>query len=119
MRLLTCQRHSLPLALVLLALAGCAAPAGSAAPTNAPITQEELQESAAPTIVAAVRDLRPQWLSRLKGAFLDGFPVSVRQLQRESLSGVAEIRLLTAEQATARYGTRSLSGLYLDVVRQW
>lgn len=42
----------------------------------------------------------------------------MRQLQRESLSGVGEIRLLTAEQATARYGTRSLSGLFLDVVRQ-
>jgi hypothetical protein len=105
--------------LVLPTSAACAGSAASIPRTDAPITAEELDATAAANILAAVRDLRPQWLNRVEGAFLDGLPVSVRQLQQESLRGIAEIRLLSAGEATARYGTRSLSGSFLEVVRQW
>lgn len=111
--------RAIPGVLAVLAFAGCSAPAGSAPRPDDPITADELRSIVATTVLTAVRELRPQWLTRLEGAFLDGNPVSVRHLEEESLSGIAEIRLLTAEQATARYGTRSLSGSFLEVVRRW
>lgn len=119
MRVPRFRRLTLVSILAVLTSAGCAASTASAPRSNASITADELRSSAATTVLTAVRDLRPQWLNRLEGAFLDGVPVSVRQLERESLSGIAEIRLLTAEQATARYGTRSLSGSFLEVVHRW
>lgn len=103
-------------ALFLLAATGCAASTSAPPRLNAPITQEELQQSRASTVLAAVRELRPHWMNRLSGGFVGGEPVSAERLQLEPLGAIAEIRLLSAEQATARYGTRTLSGTFLEVV---
>lgn len=106
------------LALLVLAAAGCAA-AGVARPrATGPILQEELQQAASITVLGAVRELRPPWMNRLMGGFLDGQPVSASQLQMEPLEAIAEIRLISAEEATARYGTMVLSGSFLEVVRR-
>ena len=104
---------------LLIALGGCApAQAASGRSWRAPITRAELEASAAPTVLQAVQRLRPQWTARVVGGFLDNEPTSPGALNEEPVSAVAEIRLLTAEEATARFGTRALSGTYLYVLRR-
>lgn len=109
---------ALPTLCVLVALAGCASAAAPRRGWRAPITPAELEAAPAATVLQAVQRLRPQWTSRLVGAFLDTEPISPGALNQEPVRGVAEIRLLTAEEATARFGTRALSGTYLHVIRR-
>lgn len=115
--MLRSRLHAIVLAAFVL-LGACATAGSSGPPAHGPITQAELQEIPATSVFDAVRRLRPQWTGRLAGGFLDGQPVSPAQLRQEPLLAIEEIRLLSAEEATARYGVRSLSGNYLDVVRR-
>lgn len=112
------RRAATLILLIGLGSSACASSGAGESQANGPITAEELRESAATTVLEAVRELRPQWTARLAGAFLDGWQVSVEQLDQESLHSIAEIRLLSAEEATARYGTRRLSSTYLEIVRR-
>ena len=107
------------LVLFLVTLSGCATSTAAGIRTDAPITADELQQTSATTVLEAVRMLRPHWTSRLAGGFLEGQAISPSQLKQEPLRAVAEIRLLSAEEATARYGVRSLTGTYLDIQRRW
>ena len=109
---------AVPRVFFLVALAGCASAAAPRRGWRAPITPVELEAAPAATVLQAVQRLRPQWTARLVGAFLDTEPISPGALTQEPVRGVAEIRLLTAEEATARFGTRALSGTYLHVIRR-
>lgn len=107
------------LVILLAGLLGCATvPAGERRDPRAPITAEELDMASVPTAWEAVRLLRPSWVARLNGVYLDGVRSSRSALEEMSVMDVGEIRLITASDATARYGARALSGYCLDVKRR-
>jgi hypothetical protein len=81
------------------------------------ITADELSTAPASTVLEAVRVLRPSWL-RFSGVFLDGMRVSAGELERQPLTGIGEIRRLTADEAVAKYGVRAVSSYYLEVIRR-
>ncbi len=110
------RRFTAALPLLLMAVVACAtATNGGGRDRRAPIMAEELDQAPVTTVLEAVRLLRPSWLARLNGAFLDGARIRESRLETMSVHDIAEIRLISADAATARYGARALSGYYLDV----
>jgi hypothetical protein len=100
-------------------MGGCATGPSTSNPRSSSsiITEEELAEVDASTVLEAVRLLRPSWM-RFRGAFLDGMPVSPQDLSQEPLGAIGEIRRLTASEAVAKYGVRAVSSYYLEVMRR-
>ncbi len=83
------------------------------------ITAEELQSINAISVVAAVRRLRPQWV-RTSGrrdepvVYVDDFRAGhIAALDRLSIHDIAELRYLSASDATTRYGTGHDGGVIL------
>jgi hypothetical protein len=68
----------------------------------------------------AVRLLRPNWLSRIAGAYVDGRELTDDELEAEPIQGIVEIRFLTGSEATAQLGAvnRSSSAGYLHIIRR-
>ena len=112
-------RKGVFLILFSLLLLGCATggPGGTDRGKTGPITADELANVDASYVLDAVRLLRPTW-RRINGGFLDGMPISPGDLNGEPLYAIAEIRLLTAEEAVAKYGVRAVTAYYLDVKRK-
>lgn len=119
------------LAAALLAF-GCATTQGSGSSRSSdPITGEEIQQISATDAYQVVEQLRPRWL-RFRGrvslqnprageplVYLDG----LRHGRTESLRGIstdwiAEIRYLTAADATTRFGTGHPGGVILVSTRR-
>jgi len=102
-----------------LLLLGCAANStgGSDRGKQGPITADELATLDASNVLDAVRLLRPTW-RRINGWFLDGMPVTPSDLNSEPVLAIAEIRLLTAGEAVAKYGVRAVTAYNLDVKRK-
>ncbi len=83
------------------------------------ITAEELQAVNEVSAVAAVRRLRPQWVrtSGRRGepvVYVDDFRAGhIEALDRLSIQDIAELRYLSASDATTRYGTGHEGGAIL------
>ena len=110
----------------LLLLASCfaamscgsrAAGRGSTAGVDA-ITAEEIETAGPATVYEAVQRLRPSWLFRLGGVFLDDTRHEVADLRTMSMVRVRRIELVPASEATARWNTRSISEPFLHVIRR-
>jgi len=95
-------------------LAACASgsggPAGPRRNANL-ITAEEMADYAFPTVLDAIRRLRPRWLQPRAGsgspqAILDGTRLGgLDQLRVIDVADIVSIRFLSASDATTRYGT--------------
>jgi len=92
---------------------GCASAGRSA--RSGPIDADELQAVGAVSIYDAVRLLRPSWLSNLSGAYRGDLRLTIDDLRDLSASDAGRVELLSSEEATARWGTRTLSGRFLSV----
>lgn len=105
--------------LLVLLLVGCATTSagGTDRSKQGPITADELANVDASYVLDAIRILRPTW-RRIDGGFLDGMPVTPSELNGEPLHAIAEINLLSAEEAVAKYGVRAVTANYLDVKRK-
>lgn len=99
--------------LTLLVASGCASTGGSQ--RDGPILPAELRELGSTSIYDAVRILRPTWLPRLAGAYRDDVELTNRELQTMMLRGTETIEIISASDATARWGTRLLSGRFLVI----
>lgn len=90
------------------------------------ITAEELAGSDARNVYDAIRELRPTFLQPHRSATTSGAPVTARVyvdgtplgegleiLRRMRLDDVAEIRFLSAADATQRFGTGNPGGAIL------
>jgi hypothetical protein len=86
---------------------------------SGPITSAEIAALGPATVMDAVRVLRPAWMARIVSAYVDDREVSLDDLQVEPSEGVHEIRLLSAAEATARFGVlnRSSTAAYLWIRR--
>ena len=121
--MMTRRTLSLFAALTLAAsVPGCAS-TGTGGPSarsvrDAPITAAELSEGAYANISQAVQQLRPTWLTRLAGVYIAGFRASQSDWQSEPLGAVGEIRIISCDVAVARYGSRCISGRYLEIERR-
>ena len=94
-----------------------AAGRGSTAGVDA-ITAEEIEAASPATVYEAVQRLRPSWLFRLGGVFLDDTRFEVEDLRTMSMVRVQRIELISASEATARWNTRSISAPFLHVMRR-
>lgn len=106
---------------MLLAVAcASASQSGTARRNRNVITAEEIQTVDASTAMDLVRRLRPSWL-QFRGARV-GYPVvyldggrlgELSMLAQIQTEGVAEIRYLSASDATQRFGTGHSAGVIL------
>lgn len=119
-----------------LALAGCAS--GGAAGSTAGgsghqdpnlITSAELVKANAPTVYAAIQQLRPQMLRQRFGTstssinspqdyaikvYLDGQPLGgVDEMKTIAASTIKEVQFLTADQAQQRFGSGNPGGVII------
>ena len=114
------------LALVIMALAGCASSGGSSGGTSpSTLTRAQLVDTRQSTLFSAVQMLRPNWLrargsNSLSGSsevvlYVNGAPYgTVRDLNAIPIEAVEDIRYMSASEAGARYGTTAgNSGLLL------
>ena len=114
------------------ALAASCASSGSR-PTNAPrrdrsvISQEEIDETKAGDAYAVVRAARPAWLlQRVVGSSRQSVTVyvegnragGVTVLQQYNAMQIRELRLLSGEEATTRFGTGNGAGAILVFLRR-
>ena len=99
---------------------GCASSAGgggSDSPRDA-LTQADLLETNQPTVYEALQQLRPQWM-RVRGpgraygtptiqVYLDGAPFGeLNALRQLRVTGVRDVRYLSATDAATLFGTLS------------
>jgi hypothetical protein len=72
---------------------GCAS-GGTRSTANGPLTSEDLVAGRFSDVSDALRRLRPGWMNRVRGVFIDGHSVAIETLDLEPISGIAEINLL-------------------------
>jgi len=112
-------RLALVLAFLPIAVAGlsCAGNRndGSRAEPRA-ITALELEGGEYANVYDAVSRLRPEWMRQLGGAYLLDQRIELAELRLLPLMRISRIELLSAEEATRRFGTRSLSSTYLLII---
>lgn len=92
---------------------------------RAPLTGEEIRSAGITSVLEAIRRLRPQYLvsrAPVTGANKSGLPVvyvdnmpygPVSELQAMPTETVAEIRFISPEDATTRWGTNYPNGVIL------
>ena len=114
--------HATRAALLTAALAlaaGCASSGGAPGGSDSGvITAEELPAGRFANAEEAIRRLRPTWLLRLGGIFVEGHETSLETLRLEPVAAIAEIRRLRCEQAMARYPVSCVSNHYLEITRK-
>ncbi len=105
------------IAMISLAVTACAS-AGASNRSRATdvITTSELREVGFLDLYEAVRRLRPAWLTNLSGAYLNNRRLDAEELRALPSASVQRIELISSEEATARWGTRTLSGRFLLLV---
>ena len=112
-----CARAASGLLALLLVAGGCAS-GGSGGSSSQVITAEELPAGRFANAEEAIRRLRPNWLVRLGGIFVEGHATSLESLRLEPVGGIAEIRRLRCEQAMTRYPVSCVTDYYLEVTRR-
>lgn len=119
-----CRVAALALAAVIASLA-CAAgtQSGSSARRSNLITAEEILRVEVSTAYDAVRRLRPQWLQGRGGdrpvVYVDGQRRgSLNELELILPGDVAQMRFMSASDATTRYGTNHPGGAILVMTRR-
>lgn len=106
------------LAVLALALGGCASTGGGSGGSFGVLTREQLVETRQANLYQAVQSLRPQWLraraqSSLTQAsevtlFLNGSHYgTVEQLRNIPIDAIVDIRYLSASEAAGRFGTQA------------
>ncbi|MEQ9397692.1 MAG: hypothetical protein RJQ04_00850 [Longimicrobiales bacterium] len=99
--------------------AACASTGGASGGSDSNvITAEELPAGRFANAEEAIRRLRPTWLIRLGGIFVEGHETSLETLRLEPVAAIAEIRRLRCEQAMARYPVSCVSDHYLEITRK-
>lgn len=104
--------------LAALVLATACASGGTRINANGPLTSEDLIAGRFADVSDALRRLRPGWMNRVRGIFIDGHSVTFESLDLEPISGVAEIRLLQCDRAMIKYAVRCVSSTYLEITRK-
>ena len=107
-------RGILPAVLVVLA-AACASTNTRAGTANPPITADELAQGRYTSVYDAVERLRPAWLRNLMGSYINGQRAPAADLRTTPVQGVAEIKLISSEEATTKYNARALAGNFLEI----
>lgn len=103
------------LAVLALALGGCASTGGGSGGSFGVLTREQLVETRQPDLLQAVQALRPQWL-RARQASIEGWSYvqvflngahygTVDQLRNISIDAVVDVRYMSASEAAGRFGT--------------
>ena len=108
---------------VVLVWSAACAPAAqnpTARPSATIIELAELESRSFPSVYDAIRNLRPSWLlGTLGGVYVDDVRVAgVDWLHETSVAQVQRIELLSAEEATAKWGTRAMSARFILVRRR-
>ena len=99
---------------VVSAAAGCVS-AGQAT-RSGPIEGPELDQAGVFSVYDAVRLLRPSWLRNLQGGFRNNQRLSVDDLRDLAATHASRIELVSASEARARWGVRSLTGQFLEII---
>ena len=97
---------------------GCATNRAEASRPNerGDITAFELEAGTFSSVYDAVSRLRPEWMRSLGGAFLMDTRLEMGELYRVPVAGISRIELISAEEATRRWGTRELSSRFLHII---
>jgi len=85
---------------------------------RAPITAEDLTPGRFSDVMDAVQKLRPGWMTRVNGIFVEGHEVKPDDLRMESIGAIQEIKLLRCEQAMVKYPVNCVSQTYLEITRK-
>lgn len=104
--------------LAVLVLATACASGGSRNSSNGPLTSEDLIAGRFADPMDALRRLRPGWMNRVRGIFIEGHSVTADDLALEPIGGIAEIRLLPCERAMIKYPVNCVSANYLEITRK-
>jgi hypothetical protein len=100
----------------------CAPPAQTATSRTSPsvIELSELESRSFPSVYDAIRSLRPSWLlGTVGGVYVDDVRMAgVDWLRQTSVAQVQRIEVLSADEATAKWGTRELSARFIHVRRR-
>ena len=108
--------------LLTLIWSACAPPAQTASSRTSPsvIELSELESRSFPTVYDAIRILRPSWLlGTVGGVYVDDVRTAgVDWLRQTSVAQIQRIEVLSADEATARWGTRELSARFIHVRRR-
>ena len=86
--------------------------------SSGPITSRDLTAGRFADVPDALRRLRPGWMNRVRGIFIDGHSVTLDNLDLEPISGIAEIRLLQCDRAMIKYPVNCVTATYLEITRQ-
>lgn len=128
------NRRTLTLVVAALIWSGACASSGQSGSTSRSrdlITSDELMEVPHNTVFEAVRALRPRWLQARNMAslrsqarhtprvYVDGhFRGEINELSRLVPHEVAEIRFMSASDATTRFGTNHIAGAIVITTRR-
>ncbi|MDA0310829.1 MAG: hypothetical protein O2992_01780 [Gemmatimonadetes bacterium] len=85
---------------------------------RAPITLEDLPPGRFSDVIDAVQKLRPGWMTRVNGIFVEGHEVKPDDLRMEAVDAIQEIKLLRCEQAMVKYPVNCVSQTYLEIIRK-
>ena len=99
---------------VVAAAAGCVS--GGQSGRSGPIEGPELEQAGVFSVYDAVRLLRPSWLRNLQGGFRNNQRLYVDDLRDLPVAHTSRIELVSASEATARWGVRSLAGQFLAII---
>ncbi|MFC1639852.1 hypothetical protein ACFL3B_03700 [Gemmatimonadota bacterium] len=90
-----------------------------ASQSQAVILRTELESDPFPNLYEAIRSLRPLWVgSRLGGVYVDDTEKNVDWLRDASVVLVERVELVSADMASARWGTRNLASHFIHVIRR-
>jgi hypothetical protein len=108
--------------LCLTVISACTPAAQTATPRAAQgvIELSELESRSFPSVYDAIRSLRPSWLlGTVAGVYVDDVRMSgVDWLRQTPVAQVQRIEVLSADEATAKWGTRQMSGRFIHVRRR-
>lgn len=104
---------------LLVLVAACASSGAEARSggTDAPIGPADLENGGYSSLYVAVRELRPGWLNRINGVFVDGHAVEgIPWLRSVPTDGVDLIELLSCDEAMTRlYVSNCFTGRYIAI----
>jgi hypothetical protein len=108
-------------AVALLTTTGCATGGGGSAgggSLSSPITAADLTPGRFRDVIDAITKLRPGWLNRVEGIFVEGHQVQADNLRLQALDAIGEIKLLRCEQAMVKFPVSCVSARYLEITRK-